>query len=104
MGALVSSELFATAGPRRSELMYPSTPDLSLADGLAASGLSHEELWLRQISVGGVAGRLETEAYVLGVLVPDLHQHNVIAHALNEHLRERGEPCSVGYRDTVKIR
>lgn len=84
--------------------MHSSTPKLSLVDGLALSGLSYEELWLHQISVGGVAGRLETEAYVLGLLAPDAHQHNVIAHALNECLIEQGRSSSVGYWDTVRIR
>lgn len=82
--------------------MDRSTPQLSLIDALVVSGLSHEELWLCQISVGGVAGRLETEAYVLGLLVPDAHQHNVIAHALNEFFIDHGQRVSARYLDTVR--
>lgn len=82
--------------------MHPGTPKLSLVDGFALSGLTYEELWLQQVSVGGVAGRLECEAYVLGLLMPDAHQYNVIAHTLNECLLEQGRPSSVGYWEAVR--
>jgi hypothetical protein len=79
---------------------HPAGPDLSLQDGLDLSGMSVNELWLRQISVGGTAGSLETEAYVLGLLVPDPHQYDVLAQALNEHFLELGSEHPVGYWDT----
>ena len=36
---------------------------------------------LRQLSVGGDAGRLEVEAYVLGLLAADTFQHDLLAQA-----------------------
>lgn len=70
---------------------------LSLQDGLSLSGLSFEELWLRQVALGGDADRLEVEAYVLGLLVPQAHQHDVLAQAINESFLERGGDHPVGY-------
>jgi len=79
----------------------PIGPGLSLQDGLEASGMSMNELWLRQVSVGGSAGSLETEAYLLGLLVPDPHQYDVLAQALNEHFVELGQDHPVAYWDAV---
>ena len=76
-------------------------PDLSLRDGLDLSGMSVNELWLRQVAVGGTAGSLETEAYVFGLLAADPHQHDVLAQALNEHFLELGQAHPVGYWDTT---
>ena len=70
---------------------------LTLQDGMTRSDMTFEELWLRQISVGGQAAELEIEAYVLGLLQVDSYQHDVIAQALNEHFVERGEDHPVGY-------
>jgi hypothetical protein len=70
---------------------------LDLAEGLALSGLSFNELWLRQVSVGGIAGALEVEAYVLGVLHADRHSHDVIAQALNEHFLDVGQGYPINY-------
>lgn len=46
-------------------------------------------------------GELELEAYVLGLLVPDDFQHNLIAQALNEYFIDVGQDHPVGYRDTA---
>lgn len=76
-------------------------PGLSLADGLSLSGMSMDELWLRQVSVGGAAGSLETEAYLLGLLTLDPFQYDLLAQALNEHFVERGQDHPVGYWDAI---
>lgn len=70
---------------------------LSLVRGMAASGLTYQDLWLRYVSVGGSAGALEVEAYVLGLLQPGPHQHDLIAQALNECYLDRGQDHPVGY-------
>lgn len=75
----------------------PADCGLDLAAGMALSRLTFAELWLRQVSVGGVAGALEVEAYVLGVLLPDRHSHDVIAQALNEHFLDVGMVYPVDY-------
>lgn len=74
---------------------------MSLQDGMRLSGMSYPELWLRHVSVSGTIGELELEAYVLGLLVPDDYQHNLIAQALNEYFLELGQNLPVGYRDTA---
>jgi len=74
---------------------------MSLLDGLQLSGLTYPELWLRYVAVSGTIGALELEAYVLGLLVPDDHQHNLIAQALNEHFLEAGQDHPVAYRETA---
>lgn len=79
-------------------MTYPDS-GWSLQDGMRLSGMSYPELWLRHISVSGTIGELELEAYVLGLLVPDGYQHNLIAQALNEYFIEVGENYPVGYRD-----
>lgn len=74
---------------------------MSLPDGMDLSGMSYDQLWLRQVAIGGDLGALEVEAYVLGLLPPDAHHHNLIAQALNEHFLDRGENHPVGYTQAV---
>lgn len=75
----------------------PHEPRLDLAAGMTRSGMSFYDLWLRQISVGGDAGVVEVEAYVLGLLSIDDHQHDVLAQAINEHFVDEGGDHPVGY-------
>lgn len=70
---------------------------LGLAEGMALSRLTFEDLWLLQVAIGGTAGQVEVEAYVLGVLDPDEHSHDVIAQAMNEHFLDAGQAYSVSY-------
>jgi hypothetical protein len=65
------------------------------------AGLSHGELWLRYFELGGMSTGFELEAYLLGVLAPTLHDHDVIAHALNERFVELGGNHPVSYRADV---
>ncbi|MHB8342518.1 MAG: hypothetical protein ACYDB7_15310, partial [Mycobacteriales bacterium] len=46
--------------------------------------LSHAELWLRYFELGGMGTPLEVEGYLYGALRPSAHDHDVLAHALNE--------------------
>ena len=69
----------------------------TLYQGAVVSGLSYEEIWQRQAVFGGTAGRLEVEAYVLGLLTPDAYQHDLIAQAINETFLDRGEDHPVAY-------
>jgi hypothetical protein len=70
-----------------------------LEAGLTRSGLTYQELWWRQVAVGGDASPLELEAYLLGLLTMDPHQHDVIAQALNEHFLDCGEDHPVPYSE-----
>jgi hypothetical protein len=74
---------------------------LSLYQGAVLSGLSYDEIWIRQATFGGTAGRLEIEAYILGLLRPDTYQHNLIAQALNEHFLEEGQDHPVAYSGSI---
>ena len=81
--------------------MTSTDSGLSLQEGMRLSGMSYRELWLRHVSVSGTIGEFELEAYVLELLVPDDHQHNLIAQALNEYFLDHGQDLPVGYRDQV---
>ena len=59
--------------------------------------LSHGELWLRYFELGGMSTGLQLEAYCYGALQPSRHDHDVIAHALNERFVELGGNHPVPY-------
>ena len=61
--------------------------------------LSHAELWLRYFELGGMSSGLELEAFLLGALLPTIHDHDVIAHALNERFAEMGGDHPVPYEE-----
>ena len=65
------------------------------------AGLSHGDLWLRYFELGGMSDGLELEAFLYGVLVPSAHEHDVIAHAINERFVELGENHPVEYSKDV---
>jgi hypothetical protein len=60
-------------------------------------GLSHGELWLRYFELGGMSTGFELEAFLFGVITPSDHEHDVIAHALNERFTELGGNHPVAY-------
>ncbi len=66
------------------------------------AGLSFDELWLRYFELGGMSGDFELQAIVMGVLQPSDHDHDVIAHALNERFVELGGNHPVPYADDMK--
>jgi hypothetical protein len=62
-------------------------------------GLSRGELFLRYFELGGMSSPLELEAICCGALQPSAHDHNVVAHALNERFTELGRDHPVAYSD-----
>jgi hypothetical protein len=56
--------------------------------GYRRAELTLEQLWVRYFALGGVAGLVEVEAYLHGVMSLPLLQRNVLAHAVNERLDE----------------
>lgn len=72
-----------------------------LDSGRRRAGLSHCELFLRYFELGGMATAVEVEAIVCGVIVPGAHDHDVIAHALNERFVELGGNHPIAYSDGV---
>lgn len=79
--------------------MSPHESGFSLEEGLDLANISMQQLWLDQIALGGTAGLMETEAYVLGLLYADAYQHNLLAQALNEHFLEAGRDHPVAYQE-----
>jgi len=61
------------------------------------AGLSVDELWLRYFELGGMSGAIELEAHLYGALAATDHNHDLIAHALNERFRELGLEHPVPY-------
>jgi hypothetical protein len=59
--------------------------------------LSHGELWLRYFELGGMSTALELEAFLYGFLEPTVHDHDLVAHALNERFVELGGNHAVPY-------
>ncbi|MBV8950766.1 MAG: hypothetical protein JOZ99_07820 [Actinobacteria bacterium] len=66
------------------------------------AGLSMSDLWLRYFALGGMSTPVELEAYVLGALQPTRHEHNLVAHAINERCLERGDDHPVPYADDAE--
>lgn len=61
------------------------------------AGLSVEDLWLRYFELGGLASLIELDAFLRGALRPVRLEHDILAHALNEALIERGQIADVAY-------
>jgi hypothetical protein len=59
--------------------------------------LTRGELWLRYFELGGMSTALQLEAFLYGALRPSTHDHDVIAHALNERFTELGGNHPVPY-------
>jgi hypothetical protein len=78
---------------------------LSLRDGLDLSGLSHGQLWLLYVGVGGCAPIGELAEQIArdddADTALDAYDHNVIAQALNEHFLDLDQDHAVGYREAV---
>jgi predicted DNA-binding ribbon-helix-helix protein len=77
--------------------MAEQTDSLDLAR--IDAGLSHAELWFRYFELGGMSTALELEAYLYGALEPTAHDHDLVAHALNERFVELGGDHPVPYSD-----
>ena len=60
-------------------------------------GLSQEELWMRYFELGGMSTAIQVDAFLNGALVPTVHDHDLLAHALNERCVELGGNHPVPY-------
>ncbi len=74
----------------------PPTTDLEQAR--INAGLTHGELFLRYFELGGMSSALQVEAYLYEALEPTSHDHDIVAHALNEKFVEMGDNHPVPYR------
>jgi DNA-binding SARP family transcriptional activator len=77
-------------------VMLDDLPSVSDATRRAL-GLSRFELWTRYFELGGMNGEAEVERCLRGNTIADPHDHDVLAHALNERLAELGSHLRVEY-------
>ncbi len=63
-----------------------------------ASGFSTYDLWLAYFALGGSSTQAQIEHYVTGTSEPSATEHNLVAHALNERLRDLGFDTPVPYQ------
>ncbi len=61
--------------------------------------LTHGELFLRYFELGGMSSALQVEAFCYGALEPSDHDHDIIAHAINERFSEFGQNHPIAYSD-----
>ncbi len=66
------------------------------------AGLTRGELWLRYFELGGMSSAFQMEAFLYGALTPSRHDHDVLAHALNERFVELGGNHPVPYVEDVE--
>lgn len=60
-------------------------------------GISHSQLWLNYFALGGMSDEFELQAFLAGALRPSPHDHDLIAHALNELFSELGRNHPIPY-------
>jgi hypothetical protein len=77
--------------------MAVSEPTPSLEMHRRNADLSQDELWFRYFELGGMSSEFQVEAFLFGVLRPSKHDHDVLAHALNERFVELGGNHPVPY-------
>lgn len=66
------------------------------------SGLSASELWRRYIELGGMSTSDEVDAILRLEILPTDHDHDVLAHALNERFSELGRNHPVRYAGAAR--
>jgi hypothetical protein len=76
----------------------PETTDESLDRARQDADLTHADLFLRYFELGGMSNSLQLEAICYGAILPSEHDHDVVAHALNERFTELGRNHPVPYR------
>ena len=75
----------------------PDAPDDRLNLARLDAGLTIRDLWLRYFGLGGMSTPVEFEACLFGTLASTDHDHDLIAHALNERFVELGGNHPVPY-------
>ena len=53
---------------------------------------------MRYFELGGMSSGFELETFLYGLVTPEPHDHDVIAHALNERFSELGRNHPVAYQ------
>jgi hypothetical protein len=69
--------------------------------GLALSGLSLSDLWLRYIGMSGTHTLDELRSYVCGDAIWTAIQHDIAAQALNDYFTDHGLDHLVAYANEL---
>lgn len=72
---------------------------LSLADGMDLAGLSYPQLWVRYMGLGGTGTEADLRRHVGAEDCESDHEHNLIAHAINEAFLDIDSDHPVAYRN-----
>lgn len=67
-----------------------------------AAGLSLFQLWVRYFGLGGMRTRKQLDAQLSRASDPSPHEHDLVAHALNERFTELGRNHPVRYRGSER--
>ena len=70
----------------------------TLAQSFEACQMQVDELWVAYFALGGNGGKYEVELYLNGMGSMSAHEHNVLAHAVNEGLADLPSPPRAPYR------
>jgi hypothetical protein len=89
--------MLSPSGTQRRGDVMAGEPEASLEAARRDVGLSHAELYQRYFELGGMRTALEIEAYLYGAFALGSHDHDVLAHALNERCVELGGNHPVPY-------
>ncbi|HEV7831434.1 MAG TPA: hypothetical protein VGP04_21885 [Pseudonocardiaceae bacterium] len=76
----------------------------ALRAGLNRSGMSHSQLWINYLTLGGELSEKELDAALRGNLVLGRFQYNMIAQALNDHFIDGGEGHPIPYFEQLDQR
>ncbi|MHB1516934.1 MAG: hypothetical protein ACYCVN_00925 [Acidimicrobiales bacterium] len=68
-----------------------------LEQGRIDAGLTLGELFLRYFELGGMSSPIQVEAFLYEALEPSAHDHDIVAHALNERFVELGGNHPIRY-------
>jgi len=79
--------------------MTPSSRHQVLEAARQRAELTLYHLWLDYMSFSGVAGIVEVEAYLHGLMPLDPHQEDILAHVVNERLDDLYRAARVPYNN-----
>ena len=68
------------------------------------AGLTERDLWIAYCAIGGLASPATLHDYLAGSAIPDRHDYDQVAQALNEAFLDRGGDHPVPYADEIQFR
>jgi hypothetical protein len=77
--------------------MKTAHAEADLVNTALSSDMTVKDLWLRYLALGGNRSRQELQDYLSGESGWTAGDHDLLAHALNEHLRACGSPFQLTY-------